>query len=342
MQNRKGNPVEKNVTQNDVAKMAGVTRSMVSYVINGNSDRSVAPETRQRILDAIETLGYRPNKAAQALQQGDVAFVSHKIGVVLSSAEVFRRPYYTEILEGIHLTAHEHNYHVSFIRFFDELKDPVLFNDLIHEEEIGGLILVASDLCIKTSEDIKIIERIKERLEKVICVDWKCDDLSSVFFDRRNAAYKAGEYLLSRGYSDIAYIGHEDDRIQGVKQFFFDKGLGEPLLLPAMNMETGYYAVRQQAATGALPRAIICGSDEVAIGILRFLNEADIAVPQEVALISIDNIEMAEYTNPPLTTIDVPKRDMGAKAVEMIMQGNLFSGGMTITLPATVIPRKSC
>ena len=73
--------MKSNVTQNDVAKEAGVTRSMVSYVICGNTDRSVAPETRQRILDAIEKLGYRPNKAAQALQQGDVAFASNKIGI---------------------------------------------------------------------------------------------------------------------------------------------------------------------------------------------------------------------------------------------------------------------
>ena len=77
------------VTQNDVAKEAGVTRSMVSYVISGNSDRSVAPETRKRILDAIERLGYRPNKAAQALQQGDVGFAANKIGVVLCTLKLF-------------------------------------------------------------------------------------------------------------------------------------------------------------------------------------------------------------------------------------------------------------
>lgn len=88
------------VTQNDVAKEAGVTRSMVSYVISGNSDRSVAPETRQRILDAIEKLGYRPNKAAQALQQGDVAFASNRIGVILCNADVFLRPYYAEIISA--------------------------------------------------------------------------------------------------------------------------------------------------------------------------------------------------------------------------------------------------
>ena len=88
-----GENMKSAVTQNDVAKEAGVTRSMVSYVISGNSDRSVAPETRKRILDAIERLGYRPNKAAQALQQGDVGFAANKIGVVLCTSETFLRPY---------------------------------------------------------------------------------------------------------------------------------------------------------------------------------------------------------------------------------------------------------
>ena len=85
--------MKNNVTQNDVAKAAGVTRSMVSYVISGNADRSVAPETRKRILEAIEKLDYRPNKAAQALQQGDIAFASKRIGVILCNSSVFLRPY---------------------------------------------------------------------------------------------------------------------------------------------------------------------------------------------------------------------------------------------------------
>ena len=150
----------KKVTQNDVAREAGVTRSMVSYVISGSNERSVAPETRKRILDAIDRLGYRPNKAAQALQQGNEGFAKNQIGVVLCSPDVFRRPYYAEIIEGIHTCAHENKYHVRFIRFFSELKNPVLFNELIHPEEIGGLILVSTDQCIKSPADEKLVKKI--------------------------------------------------------------------------------------------------------------------------------------------------------------------------------------
>ena len=202
----------KQVTQNDVAREAGVTRSMVSYVINGTEGRSVAPETRQRILEVIDRLGYRPNKAAQVLQQGEVSFASKRIGVVLRDPDTFRRPYYAEILAGIHTAAHENNYKVTFIRFFEEFKDPVLFNELIHEEEIGGLILIATDQCIKGAEDTRLVQRMKERIKKIVCVDWKFDGLSSVIFDRRDAAKKAASYVIQKGCTDISYISDKSTK----------------------------------------------------------------------------------------------------------------------------------
>lgn len=340
--------MKSNVTQNDVAKEAGVTRSMVSYVICGNTDRSVAPETRQRILDAIDKLGYRPNKAAQALQQGDVAFASNKIGVILCNADVFLRPYYAEIIAGIHTAAHEHNYHVSFIRFFEDLKNPVLFNTLIHEEEIGGLILLAVDQAIKSDEDNAIIEKIKGRLKRIVCVEWQYDGLSSVMFDRRETACKATEYLFREGYKDIVYIGQNDERVDGVRQILSLHGLKASnedfFFAEAFNMTGGAAAINEIPENGKIPRAIVCGSDEVAIGVLSALNKRKIAVPEEVAVIGMDNIEMAEYTNPPLTTMNVQKKNMGVRAVEMIVDGACHMGNdaVRVMLPPNIVNRSSC
>lgn len=334
------------VTQNDVAREAGVTRSMVSYVINGNSERSVAAETRQRILDAIEKLGYRPNKAAQALQQGDVEFASNRIGVVLCNADVFSRPYYADILSGIHTAAHENNYHVTFIRFFEELKDPVLFNELIHPEEIGGLILLSTDLCLKDESDFKVIERIKERLVNVVCIEWQCDGFSSVGFDRMHTAQKAADYLFAKGYSDIVYIGQPDDRVTGVERSMANHGRDVALLKKevARLISEGYYAASQMFENAEkLPEAVVCGCDEVAFGVMCWLNERKIDIPAQVAVISIDNIEMSGYTNPPLTTMNVQKTMMGAKAVEMIVanKGKPEIQVMNITLPTVIVERKS-
>ena len=337
--------MKNNVTQNDVAKAAGVTRSMVSYVISGNADRSVAPETRKRILEAIEKLDYRPNKAAQALQQGDIAFASKRIGVILCNSSVFLRPYYSEIISGIHTAAHENNYSVGFIRFFSELKDPVLFNNLIHEEEVGGVILVATDQVLNSESDWNIIEKIKSRLSKIVCVEWKCDGLSSVLFDRRETAQKALEFLYKKNYTDIGYIGMNDDRIAGVEKvldmYNLDSSREKFVLGEAFNMKGGYDIAMKREK---FPRAVLCGSDEVAIGVLSALNKRKIAVPGDVALMSIDNIESSAYTNPPLTTMNVQKKAMGERAVEMIVKGTCGKGddAISIMLPAGIVQRESC
>ena len=341
---------KKNVTQNDVAKAAGVTRSMVSYVISGNTDRSVAPETRERILKVIDELGYRPNKAAQALQLGDVAFAAKNIGLVLCNADVFRRPYYAEIIAGIHTTAHEHNHNIKFIRFFDELKDPVLFNELIHQESIGSVILLATDQAIKTDEDKKIIERIQERIKKTVCVEWTFPGLTSVLFNRQEAAKQATEYLINKGYEDIAYIGEHDDRVFGVQQALLQHNLNAVdryfYLAEGFDLDSGYWDMVQieKERNGKFPRAIVCGSDEVAVGAMCYLNQHNISIPDQVAVISIDNLEISAYTNPPLITITVQKQAMGARAVEMIVNNTVGgeAGALSITLPTEIVERKSC
>jgi len=274
-------------------------------------------------------------------------FADHNIGIVLCSAEMFLRPYYSEILAGIHQAAHEKDYHIKFIRFFDELKDPVLFNQLIHSEEICGLILVALDQCIETSEDNLLIERIKTQIDQIVCVDWQITGLSSVSFDRQMAAFSAVKYLFDQGFYDIAYIGEPDQRVTGFKQAFLENGaedISGLFIEDAVNMASGYDAAQQLYQNREKPpRAICVGSDEVAVGILLYLHERKIAVPEEIALISIDNIEMAEYTNPQLTTMNVQKRAMGYRAVEMIVNRTAERGenALSLLLPTNLVKRKS-
>jgi LacI family transcriptional regulator len=343
------NPLKSQVTQNDVARRAGVSRSMVSYVLN-DCGRAVAPRTRQKILDAIVELGYRPNKYAQALSMGAGRSLADRyIGIVLCGAEMFLRPYYAEILAGIHSAAHEQGFHIRFIRFFDELKDPILYNQLIHGEEIRGILLVALDQSLKTPEDRQIIEGIRERIDQIVCVEWQMPGLSSVSFDRQDAAFQAVSYLFDQGCRDIVYLGELDQRVLGFRRAFLERG-SEAVSVPglyiddAADMPSGYEAVKRlHRNRPVLPRAILAGSDEVALGLLLYLHERRIAVPGEVAVISIDNIEIAEYAAPPLTTINVQKRAMGRRAVEMIVNHTAGQNehAVSLLLPVNLVVRKS-
>ncbi|MBO8450330.1 MAG: LacI family DNA-binding transcriptional regulator [Spirochaetes bacterium] len=342
---------EKHATQNDVAKLAGVTRSLVSYVLNG-TDRAVAPETRKKILQAIDELGYRPNRFAQALLAGKAALAKNHLGVILPSPAMLIRPYYTEILSGIFTAAHRAGNHIRFLRFFSELENPALFNSLIHEEEISGLILVGPDQIPVTGESAQILDRIRGRIPQVVTVDSRAAGFSSVVFDRREAGYKATGRLLRRGCSPVLYIGQMDERFSGFRQALFEKTGGRPGCGPQVEKERGavdtaggYEAIRGfHTEYGTVPGGIFAGSDEIAVGILKFLHEKQIAVPGETALVSIDNLEIAGYTCPALTTVNVHKRQLGEKAVGLILGKAAVSGqdAVTVTLPTEIVERESC
>ena len=333
------------VTQDDVARKAGVTRSVVSYVLNSGS-RTVAPETRARILSAIAELGYRPNKHAQNLMRTKYNAIAHRqFGIVLSDVFMLRRPYYADILAGIYATAHENDHHIQFIRFYDELKDPVLFNALIHDEEISGLILIALDQHIDTDEDRKLIAEIQGRIANIVCVEWQWEGLPSVTFDRPDAAYKATSHLLSLGYRDIAYIGQTDNRVAGFRQALSEHYLtvAPADILNGATMRAGYDACDALLKQRSLPDAIMGGSDEVTIGVLRRLSDAGISVPEQVALASIDNIEMSEFSTPPLTTVNVQTGEMGSYAVQVLMDlATRPRSPVSVVLPTRLVVRESC
>lgn len=324
------------VTQKDVADLAGVSRGIVSYVIN-NGPRPVAPETRQRVLDAIERLGYRPNKFAQQLireQAGSVA--ARDFGLILPDINVLQRPYYGSILSGIYQIAHQKHYRIRFIRIFEELENPALFNELIHREEISGLLLLALDQCIQTDDHRRLLDQIRQRVSNIVCLEWHLEGVPSVSFDRANAAVKATRHLQGLGRETFAYIGQQDERIFG-----FQLVAGESAETHfAFDMAGGQTEIEAMLARGVLPQAVVCGSDEVAFGVLRGLHTAGITVPHDVAIASIDDIPMAAYAAPPLTTVSVPKFEMGRYAVELLI--NPPSIPSTTLLPTTLIKRASC
>ena len=154
-------PNDKAITQEDVAHHAGVSRSIVSYVIN-NGPRKVSDETRNRVLAAIKDLGYRPNKHAQMLSSADDTLAQKYIGIILASNFMFKRPYYGSILASIHEHAHERDCHIRFIRVFEDFNNPMLFNELIHPNEISSAILLGLDQVLNTPDDRMLVEEIVE------------------------------------------------------------------------------------------------------------------------------------------------------------------------------------
>ncbi len=344
------------VTQKDVARRAGVSTSIVSYVIN-NGPRPVSPETRQRVLDAIEELGYRPNKHAQMLRpRTSAGMVGREFGIIVGDRpSLFTRPFYGAILSGIYEEAQRLHMRIRFVQFLGDLRDPLLFNELIHPEEIGGLLLFAIDGRLDMPSDeaealrTSVVERARERIANIICVERKWANLPAVVFDRVEAAHMAVSHLIRLGHQRIAFAGDQDDRLIGYRNALLDHGLpfdkdlvldGESTNIPA----DGYRHAHRLAALSPRPTAVFACSDEVSVGLIGGLHEMGYRVPDDMALASVDNIPLAGYLRPRLTTVHVPTVEMGGYAVRMLHDQVMHPAQppVSVVLPISLMVRESC
>ncbi|RIK44184.1 MAG: hypothetical protein DCC57_17360 [Chloroflexi bacterium] len=345
------------VTQKDVARRAGVSPSIVSYVIN-NGPRAVSPETRQRVLDAIEQLAYRPNRHAQLLlrSRAPVEQATREFGVIVGGTPaLFTRPFYGAILSGIYQEAQRLHMRIRFLQFLGDLRDPLLFNELVHPEEISGLLLFAIDGSLDLPPDeadalrASVVERARERIDNIVCVERKWMNLPAVVFDRVEAAYLAVSRLIYLGHRRIAYAGAQDDRLFGYRNALLDHDISysASLVLDDGSANTpadGYRHAHALAALFPRPTAVFACSDEIATGLIDGLHEQGCRVPEDVALVSVDDIPLAAHLRPRLTTVHVPAAEMGGYAVRMLHDWVMHPAQppVSVILPIHLAVRDSC
>lgn len=338
------NDHSRTITQEDVARRARVSRSIVSYVIN-NGPRKVSDETRARVLDAIRDLGYRPNKHARILSSANGLVAEKSLGLVLAGDYMFKRPYYGSLLASIHERAHERGCHIRFIRLYEDFTNPALLNELIHPDEIGGIVLIGLDQVLFTDEDRALVTDIIQRVDRVVCVEWEWPGVPSIRFDRQKAALQATTHLLEQGSARVAYIGPDDERLTGYRQALWQAGLALSDTYAAFAAETshGFDAMARLIDAGVDVDAVCAGSDEVALGVLSCLQRHGRRVPDDVAVVGIDNLDMAAYIVPALTSVDTPREAIGFHAVDALI-ADRSPGGMSafaVTLPTQLIVRDS-
>lgn len=349
-------PARRRVTQKDVARHAGVSTSIVSYVIN-NGPRSVSPQTRDRVLRAVEKLDYRPNKHAQMLMRGqsEPDLAVRQFGVIVGGdASMFTRPFYGAILSGIYAEAQRLQMRVRFLQFLDDLSDPILFNELIHPEEISGLLLFAFDTDFPNEPDKMdgreaTLQRVLERVDNVVCLERKWGNLPAVIFDREKAAYVAVSHLISLGHCRIGFLGAPDDRLTGYRNALLERGLAYDAKLVAdlhghNSPEDGFRQTTKAMGRQTQPTAFFACSDEVAVGAIGALKGMGLRVPEDLAIASVDDIEFADLYDPRLTSVYVPKAQMGAYAVRMLHDQSRQPSdpAVSVVLPTELIVRESC
>ena len=344
------NPLEHAiVTQEDVARAAGVSRAIVSYVLN-NGPRKVSEETRARVLKAIDDLGYRPNQHAQRLKLGMGAALN-SIGIVAGGKgfDLLERPYYTVILAGLFDGAHQMRQQIRFFTFFENLKDPVFFNKNIHREEISSLILIHPKLILDDPEHDKTLRHMIERVDNILCLETSIYNLPSLVVDLAAAAQMATEHLISLGHQKIGFLSLRDERDQGYQRALLMHNIPfDPSLVRSVAGEKMIASATTQAIDLIESRpdltALVASNDESAIAAMAVLRDHGLTVPDDVAVASIDNIELAGVVRPALTTVNIPRRDMVDYALRLVVSArdNPMFPSASVMMPIELIVRESC
>jgi DNA-binding LacI/PurR family transcriptional regulator len=306
----RGDPRNRTVSIRDVAAAAGVSYQTVSRVINGHP--SVRPETRELVVNAIEQLGFRPNRAARALAGGPVQSVT----VLTDNTTLYGR---SESIRGIEEAARAAGFTVG-IRVV-ETEDQAEISDAVSRatEPRGALIVIAHDRV----GDL-VLDAVPGDVPMVALVGTPAgaegDGRPWVWIDDRQAAFNATRYLLGLGHRTVYYaaIPSSPQRLQGWREALETKGAPVPdPVICGWTPHSGYLAGLQLGAREEVT-AILCGNDDLAIGVTRALREAGRAVPAEVSVIGFDDIPVAQFLTPALTTVRQDFAQLGRVAFAML------------------------
>lgn len=327
-------------TLGDVARHAGVSSAVVSYVIN-SGPRPVAEKTRARVLASIDALGYHPNAAAQALKRGS----SMLIGFAVPNNT---NPYFAQLSHLIEVAAEARGYETVFVNLPDDPGHNIAPIRRLLSRRIDGVI-VASAL-----SDREVTE-IVETTDRLVLLDRSgpfegtaSADIDTVGLDFRAASLELVRHLIDvHGHERVALvIGDDkltssDGREAGWADAHSSAGrqLG-PIVRTGYSRAGGLAAGRELFSVAHPPTAVFASSDMQAIGVLRAAREAELSIPGDVAIVSFDGTEEVDYAWPPLTTMRQPVDEMAETAVRLLLDGTMT--GTFHQHDAQLIIRESC
>lgn len=331
------------ITIKDVAKMAEVSISTVSRVINDS--KPVSPEARRKVLHAIEVLGYEPNEIARSL----VTRKSNLIGVIVDDIGSY---YISQIVRGIEEVGRMYNYDIILASSYGDPEMEMKFLQLFKTKQVEGIILVSEIV------DDKIIDYIENLKLQVVYLNryYYVPSLPTVFLDNKKAVNMMMQYLIELGHENILYLTQEKYinstterwKIESYKESMA-KINKDPILykIDARRIESTYKHGEDilEFILANNVTAVFCCQDELAIGLMNYLYDQEIYVPERISVAGYGDISVASIYRPTLTTIKEPYYDMGAVSIRKILKiisGKKNSNKEDIELPIRIKKRGSC
>lgn len=328
------------MTRGDVARHAGVSSAVVSYVVN-DGPRAVAPATRARVVAAIEELGYRPNRLAGSLR----ARRSSTLGLLVPNSS---NPFFSELGRAVEDAGFAAGYTFLFGNSMDDERREDHYVRTFLERQVDGLILIS----VSHSGSL-MTELATSRLPTVLLQTLvPRPSIPTILVDNAGGARAAVRHLLEHGHETVACltgpagIPAADERLQGWRDALDEAGVPEHGRLAAratFGRPEGYRAALDLLRESA-PTALFVASDEQAFGVLRAAADLGLRVPDELAIAAFDGLAHSAYTVPGLTTVSVPFSQLGAAAVGCLVDQIDGRGGErpAARIEVQLVRRGSC
>ncbi|ARK32430.1 LacI family DNA-binding transcriptional regulator [Halalkalibacter krulwichiae] len=338
----------KKVTINDIAKAANTSTATVSRVLN-NPDYPVKESLRTKVMEAIEQLNYVPNLVGKQLKTN----TSNEIGVIIPNIS---NPYYTLLISGLEYVIRQSE---KYILLCNTNGDPELerkYLEYLYQKQVRGMIISS------INPDVEYLRFLQKNHVQIVAFEQDLDlDCTKINFDYYRGGFLAAEHLIKRGHRDIGFISaplsrHSRRKVyEGFQACLNQYGIKEQkeyikigsdqqeISGEMFEYQNGKNLASQLLSEKKLPTSIFCINDMTAFGVIQQLQNNGLKIPEDVAVVGFDNIDMCEIVNPSLTTIDQSTFEMGRLAAEALMYSmkNTSAAPTNNLLQPTLIERQS-
>lgn len=331
---------KKRITREDVAQRAGVSTAVVSYVIN-DGPRPVSPETREKVEQAIDELGYFPNEVARSLKRKQ----SLTIGLILPNVN---NPVYGEIAGIFEHICMQAGYLVLLCNTGRNPDQEQKCVRMLRAKQVDGVIVMPSQA------PRELVAPLVEANIPIIVLEHNLDDLNCVAIDDLEGGRLATQHLINLGHRRIALIRREptsttsSQRLVGYRNALESAGIpfdASIVVETDTGFDAGFRAMQHLLdSSDPSPTAVFAHNDVLALGAMHAIRSAGLRIPDDISVVGYDDTAGSAYLDPPLTTIQYPKAEMGRCAAQLVLQliqDSTAASPKTITLPVELIIRSS-
>lgn len=332
-------------TLKDVARLAGVSTATVSHVINGT--RFVSDELQQKVKDAMKNLDYQPNMMARALKMG----FQKTIGVVVPDCT---NPFFAEIARKIDRYCFSQGYNIILCNTDNNLEHQSSYTNMLISKYIDGVIFISTD---KSDQEI---EKFQKHSIPIVIADRivKDNGVDNIVVNNKKGGYDATKYLINRGFTKIGcisgppHISSSSQRVAGYKKALKEANIpikNEYISVGDFHFAGGITAAHNFAKLEDKVEAVFATNDMMALGFIDTLRNIGLSVPKDISVIGYDNIQLAQFMSPKLTTVAQPLDELAKMATTLLLkkitkQKDLKSKPRKkiITIDPIIIERESC